>query len=527
LLILVVLATVGAVYGVDRTMRSALSSQAAAQDDRTRADVLAVLEHRINDARALLADLASAHAVDCAASAAAIRAEAIAASAEVADIAVVDAGDKMLCSSLPVAFERRSADAAQPTTLGPAETIDTATYGLRGSPVLLLKHRLGGAGALVAIIPYANLVAAGGTAAGAPQLKLLYGQTVVYSSGVIEGPSAERPWIDRADAAYAPLGLSMPASDATIAWDHPARLTLNIATGAVVFSLGCLLLLRRRGARRLAATIDRAIRRNEFESLYRPIIDLESGRIAAMRLEVVWKVGRKRLSPDEYMADVRSVRLELKLLRSVLVRSRQSLAQAFKLRPRLLLKVIIDFETLQRPQFADVIRRAVAGSGIRLSQVVICVKPVTEANDAERVFGVLKTLQALGIGVELLESSGAVDFAFKAERLAAGSVALDPRLYAVIGASDGEDAARARMWVSQLVDAARTSATRICAYAVPDEVTLRALKSLGVREAEGETIVPPLTASTLIALVARAGIDWNDMPDADVPGGNAVEKMTA
>lgn len=527
LLILVLLATVGAVFGVDHAIRSAVADQAAAQDDRTRADYLAVLDHRINDARALLADLVSAHAVDCTPSATTARAEAIVASAGIADIAVVDAAGKVVCSNLPVAFERAAAGTVPATTLGPSESIDRATYGTGRWPALLLTRSLTGTGTLVAIIPFANLIAKGGSATGIPPLRLFYGQTVVYSSDAIEGVSAERAWVDRADAAYAPLRLSMPTSDAVVGWDHPARLTLDVTTGAVTFSLGCLFFLRRRGARRLAATIDRAIRRNAFEPLYRPIVDLESGRIAAVRLEVVWTVGRKRLSPDEYMADVRSARLELKLLRSVLVRSRQSLAQAFKLRPRLLLKVVVDFETLQRPQFADVIRRAMAGSGIRLSQVVICTKPVMEANDAERVFGALKTLQALGIGLELLESSGAVDFAFKAERLGSVSVALDPRLYAVIAAPDGEDAARARMWVSQLVDTARASATRICAYGVPDEATLRVLKSLGVREAEGETIVPPLTASTLMALVARAGVERNDLPEAGASGDDAIEKMTA
>lgn len=544
MMILVALATVGAVLGADHAVRLALARQIALYDDRLSAGVLAVMDERITDARMVLADLASAHQVDCAPSAHAARAEAVVASAEVADIAVVDATGTTVCSTLPVPFDRAGENAIPSTALGPLETIETTVYGPQRVPALLLRHSLAPSGALVAILPYARLIAGAGALSDSPSLRILYGPSVVYASragntGSMPQPeaasgamasedlSSERAWIERADTAYFPLRLAMETSDRSIGWDHPVRLTVDIAAGAVAFSLGTLLFLRRRGVRRLAATIDRAIRRNEFEPLFRPVIDLESGRIAAVRIEVMWTVGRKRLSPEDYQADVRSARLDLKLLRSALVRSRQSLAQAFKLRPRLLLKVPVEFETLQRPQFADVIRRAMAGSGIRLSQVVICVPPVMDAHDAGRAFGALKTLQALGIGIELMDTSSAVDFAYKAERLPASSVSLDRRLYGAIGGPESDDAARARLWVAQLVEAARASATRVCAYDVSDEVTLKALKSLGVREAEGTLIVPALTAATLMTLVVRAGIEWNDLTEAGAVENDVTEKQTA
>lgn len=523
-LLLVTAAAVGAMVGADQLMRAVVSAEGYGRFEREINDQIARLNEGITDARAVLAALAAAGHGDCGATSRAARSEAIAASTAIVDIARVDASGKAQCANLSIAFHALDGGGVKPQMLGPSETMATGLYGASERTALVVSRQLEpDGGTLLAIVPYARLVTPISSGAEDIRLRLAYGAAPVLVEGsgqphpaqAIEAANEafeaaatapDRHVIERADAAYAPLALTMTAPVA-VSWYDPNRLVADISIGSVVYAIGYLGFVRRRLPRRLKVLIDRAIRRNEFEPLYRPVIDLTSGRIAAVRMEIVWHQGKRDLSQDEFMADVLDAQEDLKLLRALLLRSRQALAPMFKLRPRLLLKIAVGFETLLRPQFVDMMRRAMVGSGIRQSQIVVCLPAVAEASDPRHAFDVVKALQSCGIGVELLESSEAIGFSFKSDQATAGSVGLDRRLYAALQAEGSDTAARARLWIEQMIEHARPMEIRICAYDVPDDATLQALKGLGVREAEGRVIVPALTAATLTALVARAGIE--------------------
>lgn len=523
ILLLVGLTAAGAVFGVDQLMRVGASGAAGARFDRLLDEQIAGLNERITDARAVLATLAAAGKVDCDAPSLAARGEAIGASVEIADIARVDASGKTECTNLPISFQVLDGQGVKPHMLGPSETIATGLFGATELPALILTRRFEpDGGALVAVVPYAHLMPQPIAAKGA-HIRLSFGATPVliqadgepHPASTIEAAnnafenSAATPGrrvVERANTFYEPLSLAMTLPT-SVAWFEPNRLIADIVTGALVCSCGYLLFVRRRQPRRLKALIDRAIRRNEFEPLYRPIIDVTSGRVTAVRMEIVWHQGKRDLSEDEFMADVLEAQQDLKLVRSTLLRSRQTLAPIFKLRPRLLLKIVVSFETLLRPQFVDIIRRSMVGSGIRQSQLVISLPPISEASDPRHAFDVVKALQSCGIWVELLGSSDAIAFSYKTEQATAGCVGLDHRLYAALGGDDADAAARASLWISQMIDRARRVETRVCAYDVPDEGVLQTLRRLGVQEAEAALIVPALASDRLVSLVARAGIE--------------------
>lgn len=529
-LFLVALTAAGAVFGVDQLMRAGASMTAGARFDRLLDDRMAGLNERITDARAVLAMLVAAGKVDCDASSLAARGEAIGASAEIADIARVDAHGKPQCASLPISFRALDGQGVKSHMLGPSETIATGLFGSSEQPALLLTRQFEpDGGALVAVVPYAHLMPPPAAASEEARLRLSYGATpvLIQASGephpakAIEAANdafensaamSDQRLIERPNTVYEPLSIAMTLPRSA-AWYDPNRLIADIAVGAIIYSCGYLVFVRRRQPRRLKALIDRAIRRNEFEPLYRPIIDVRSGRVAAVRMDIVWHQGKRDLSEDEFMADVLEAQQDLKLLRSALLRSRQTLAAAFKLRPRLLLKIAVNFETLLRPQFVDIIRRSMVGSGIRQSQLVVSVPPVSQASDPRHAFDVMKALQSCGISVELLDSSDAIAFSYKTDQATAGCVGLDPRLYAALSADDADAAARARLWIEQMIEKARQVETRICAYEVSNEAVLQTLRRLGVQEAEGALLVPALPSDRLISLIARAGIEPSEADD--------------
>lgn len=523
ILLLVGLIAAGAVFGVDQLMRLGAAEAVGARFERLLDEQIAGLNERITDARAVLATLAAAGKVECDAPSLAARGEAIGASAEIADIARVDASGKTRCTNLPIQFQILDGQGVNPHMLGPSEMIATGLFGANEQPALVLTRQFEpDGGALVAIVPYSHLMPRPLAATGT-HIRLSYGaapvliqadgephpaRTIEAANNAFESSAAmlDRRVVERANTVYEPLSLAMTLPTSA-AWFDPNRLIADIVTGALVYSCGYLVFVRRRQPRRLKALIDRAIRRNEFEPLYRPIIDVTSGRVTAVRMEIIWHQGKRDLSEDEFMADVLEAQQDLKLLRSALLRSRQTLAPVFKLRPRLLLKIAVSFETLLRPQFVDIIRRSMVGSGIRQSQLVISLPPVSEASDPRHAFDVVKALQSCGIWVELFGSSDAIAFSYKTEQATAGCVGLDHRLYAALGGDDADAAVRASLWIEQMIDRARRVETRICAYDVPNEVVLQTLRRLGVQEAEGALIVPALPSDRLVSLVARAGIE--------------------
>lgn len=529
-LLLVAVAAAGAVFCIDQIMRASAFASTEARFGRIVDAHVARLNERITDARAVLATLAAAGKAECDAPSLKARSEAIAASAEVGDIAKVDASGRVLCANLGIAFKVLEGHGVKPQMLGPSETLATGLFAASEQPALILTRNVEPeGGALVAVVPYAHLLEPDIRGASDSRMRLSYGATPVLVQGNLEPHPAqaieaandafERALaetdvhvIERADTVYEPLTLVMTLPAST-GWYDPNRLIADISIGALVYSCGYLAFIRRRQPRRLKALIDRAIRRNEFEPLYRPIIDITSGRVAAVRMEIVWHQGKRDLSQDEFMADVLDAQQDLKLLRSTLLRSRQTLAPIFKLRPRLLLKMAVSFETLLRPQFVDIVRRSMVGSGIRPSQLVVCLPPISHASDPRHAFDVVKALQSCGIWVELLDSSDAIAFSYKTDHATAGCVGLDPRLYAAMRAGDDDAAARARLWIEQMVERARQVETRICAYDVTDEGVLQTLRRLGVQEAEGALIVSALSSDRLIALVARAGIEPSEADD--------------
>jgi EAL domain-containing protein (putative c-di-GMP-specific phosphodiesterase class I) len=264
-----------------------------------------------------------------------------------------------------------------------------------------------------------------------------------------------------------------------------------------------------------------AIRRNEIEIAYRPIVDLRSGKVAGAIVEMRWRrSGGVVLASSDFMPAVIRSGFEAQMLQFALQKCDSDLAEAFRLRPQLQLKIALDHDTLIQPGFVDRLQRMLDRKGLRASQLVLALTRIGEARAPEKSRDAIRQLQRIGVSLEIRQSSGDIDFGRGADEVSVTAVGVDSRVTLALETPDQTGAAEARFWIRNIVAASAATAIRVCAYRVRNYAALKQLKELGVDEVEGPVIATPLSPGSFMALVARAEFAQSEATNepSDLPG---------
>jgi EAL domain-containing protein (putative c-di-GMP-specific phosphodiesterase class I) len=263
------------------------------------------------------------------------------------------------------------------------------------------------------------------------------------------------------------------------------------------------------------------IRRNEIEIAYRPIVDLRSGKVAGAIVEMRWRrSGGVVLASSDFMPAVIRSGFEAQMLQFALQKCDSDLAEAFRLRPQLQLKIALDHDTLIQPGFVDRLQRMLDRKGLRASQLVLALTRIGEARAPEKSRDAIRQLQRIGVSLEIRQSSGDIDFGRGADEVSVTAVGVDSRVTLALETPDQTGAAEARFWIRNIVAASAATAIRVCAYRVRNYAALKQLKELGVDEVEGPVIATPLSPGSFMALVARAEFAQSEATNepSDLPG---------
>ena len=515
------------------------------------ADFIALLDQRLVQVRDGLGVLDAMRAINCNSADLQASAELVVKWPQLKTVATETPDGVTACATLQAIATPLTDFMSSATDLSSFERIDVVSFGVRtsfdnssGQLSLRLQRRpANSVNRLVAIVPLAELVsgfeARAANAAGITAVRLMFGtRRLMDVTGEPGAADANVPAllagseVGMAESVSSEASVTLtdhshlfPLSVVTTAERFPngrfdgQRILTDFALGAAMtgFLLG--LFIRRQEEAPIVGRFEQAMRREQFDVAYRPIVDLHSGKLSGAIVEILWRQTSGDLLPSrEFMPLVIKSGFEPQMLRFVLQRSQEGLAQTYKLRPRLRLKIPVDHSTLVRPGFIDQIRRGLNGASLRPSQLVLAFKRIESAKDPVRSQMLMRDLQRLGVQLEMSGSAGETGFGVDMTDISVSSVCIDPNLLEALGSPLPYVVEQARAWIRTIVDAAAIHSVKVIAQDIKSVAVVRQLKELGVDEIEGDAISPSLSAGSFMALVARAGMDMreaSDLPDTE------------
>ena len=155
------------------------------------------------------------------------------------------------------------------------------------------------------------------------------------------------------------------------------------------------------GRHELKADLQKALDRHEFEVHYQPVVELGSGRIAAVEALVRWRKPRRGLVyPDDFIPLAEETGAIIQLGLQVLEQACRDVLRwrsSFREHSNLGVNVNISVRQLQQPDFIDEIVRILQLTGMDPHDLVLEITESAVMDDPQTMVGRLKQLKELGL----------------------------------------------------------------------------------------------------------------------------------
>ncbi len=262
--------------------------------------------------------------------------------------------------------------------------------------------------------------------------------------------------------------------------------------------------MRTEAARRLetATALHRALERNEFETFYQPIIDLNSGGIVGVEALVRWNHPERGLVPPAAFIPLAEEQgLIVPIGATVLDEACRQWVRwrsEFPGRDPLVLNVNISVRQLHSPEFMESIRAVLQAYGVDPS--VLCLE-LTESvliNDIEAQRHTLAALRSLGVGLAIDDFGTGYSSLTYLKRFPVNGIKVDQSFVAGLG-RDAFDSAI----IESVIELAHAVGLHVTAEGVETAEQLCRLQALGCDFAQGFYFARPQPADEL-----RTLLDW-------------------
>jgi diguanylate cyclase (GGDEF)-like protein len=258
-----------------------------------------------------------------------------------------------------------------------------------------------------------------------------------------------------------------------------------------------------------------AIANQEFELVYQPQVELESGRLVAFEALLRWtnpKLGR--VSPGEFIPVAEEAgyigKLGHWILREACFQSRAW--QKAGLRP---VRMAVNVSTLQFRQFGFLatIQGALADSGIDPSLLEIEITESVLAKEYELAMNTVTRLGRMGVRTALDDFGTGYSSLAYLQHLPIASLKIDQSFVMALHNGPGIDHVSAVPIVEAIVAMAHKLRKKIVAEGVETDAQRRFLQKLGVDYAQGFHFAKPLTRQRAERLLERKEHDRMPVPD--------------
>ena len=260
------------------------------------------------------------------------------------------------------------------------------------------------------------------------------------------------------------------------------------------------MLYARHFRRELAAELREGVRRNELFLDYQPVVELATGRMTGVEALIRWQhPERGRIMPDDFIPIAEETGIILDLGRWVLRAALEQVARweaQFSLDSDFKVRVNLSAMELQRLDLVDHVRRALKETGTDAARLVIEITESAFVGGGDIETYSLKSLNALGIGIEIDDFGTGYSSISYLRRLPVHTVKVDRSLIEDISSDPGQlqfvDA------VHGLIQAAGMEAV-FEGIETPDQAA--DLLVLGCRSGQGYYFSRPLDAGQVAAIL--------------------------
>jgi diguanylate cyclase (GGDEF)-like protein/PAS domain S-box-containing protein len=256
----------------------------------------------------------------------------------------------------------------------------------------------------------------------------------------------------------------------------------------------------------LTSDLHRALERNELSLAYQPIVDLDTGTITGVEALMRWThPTRGNVEPSAFIHIAEETDLIVSLgawaLRTATAQAERWTRDGDPQSAGLQLSVNVSTRQLERSEFTEVVRTALADSGFPPHRLTLEITESALMRDPEAMLEQLTNLSTLGITIAIDDfGTGYSSLAYLA-KLPIDLVKIDRSF--VEGLSAGHRDARI---ASMIVGIGESLGLRTVAEGVEDGRQVGDLRDLGCRMAQGFYFAHPLSPDALEALVARGPV---------------------
>lgn len=202
------------------------------------------------------------------------------------------------------------------------------------------------------------------------------------------------------------------------------------------------MLYARQFRREMAAELREGVARNELFLAYQPVVELATGRMTGVEALIRWRHPQRGLiMPDEFIAIAEETGIILDVGRWVLRAALEQVArweEQLSLESDFKVRVNLSAMELQRLDLVDHVRRALAETGIDAARLVIEITESAFVSGGDVEMYSLKSLDALGIGIEIDDFGTGYSSISYLRRLPVHTVKVDRSLIQDISADPGQ-----------------------------------------------------------------------------------------
>ena len=248
-----------------------------------------------------------------------------------------------------------------------------------------------------------------------------------------------------------------------------------------------------------ATALHRAVERDEFETHYQPIVDLNSGAIVGVEALVRWRHPERGLvSPAEFIPMAEEQGLIVPIGDRVLQESCRQWAKwrdQFPDREPLILNVNISARQLHRPEFLQSIRVALACHDVDPGSLCLELTESVLMEDVEAERHTLSALRELGVRLAIDDFGTGYSSLTYLKRFPVTEIKIDQTFVAGLGGDTFDTAI-----IESVIELAHAVGLKVTAEGVETVEQMLRLRALGCDSAQGYYFARPQPAADLDAL---------------------------
>ncbi|MER3431084.1 MAG: hypothetical protein C4324_08600 [Blastocatellia bacterium] len=257
-----------------------------------------------------------------------------------------------------------------------------------------------------------------------------------------------------------------------------------------------------------------ALKRNEFELYYQPIIDLDALELAGYEALVRWNHPcRGLVTPTEFIAVAEGSGLILPITVELLRSACENVVKWSKIATNQPVFVSVNLSAghLSRPGIVDSVRCVLLETGAKPEMLKLEITESAVMDDAERAILVLSKIRELGVGLSIDDFGTGYSSLSYLQRLPVNTLKIDRSFVSAM-----EDNSDNGEIVRTIIAMARTLRLNVIAEGVETVHHLNQLRLLGCDFGQGYLFSPPVTSS--IAAEMAADIErWRSiLPDQEI-----------